>query len=109
MASLWKHPESKYWVACYTDRDGKQVKRSTKQTKRKEALTIALELERVEQQARRGTVTTLQIQKVLNGPGRKDYGRYDHYTFRGEVFQGLACGYQGEELRSNRRALPPHR
>lgn len=74
MASLWKHPESKYWVACYTDRDGKQVKRSTKQTKRKEALTIALELERVEQQARRGTVTTLQIQKVLNDLVEKTTG-----------------------------------
>ena len=55
-----------YWTACYTDRDGRQVKRSTKQTKRKDALTIALEFERVEQQARRGTMTRVQVQKVMN-------------------------------------------
>ena len=48
MASIWKHPNSKFWTACYTDRDGKQVKRSTTQIKRKQALTIALEWERVE-------------------------------------------------------------
>jgi integrase len=74
MASLWKHPESKYWTACYTDRDGKQVKRSTKQTDRKQARTVAMELERVEQQVRRGTVSTLQIQKVLNDLVEKTTG-----------------------------------
>ena len=66
MASLWKHPKSKYWTACYTNKDGKQVKRSTKQTRRGQAGPIALEWERVEQQARQGTVSTLQIQKVFN-------------------------------------------
>ena len=74
MASLWKHPNSKFWTACYTDKDGKQVKRSTKQTKRAKALAIALELERVEQQARRGTVSTLQIQKVFNDLVEKTTG-----------------------------------
>jgi hypothetical protein len=32
MASIWKHPNSRFLTACYTDKDGKQVKRSTKQT-----------------------------------------------------------------------------
>jgi hypothetical protein len=74
MASLWKHPESKYWTACYTNRDGKQVKRSTKQTDRKKALMVAMELERVEQCVRQGTVSTLQVQKVLNDLVEKTSG-----------------------------------
>ena len=74
MASLWKHPNSKFWTACYTDKDGKQVKRSTKQTKRPKALAVALEFERIEQQARRGTVSTLQIQKVFNDLVEKTTG-----------------------------------
>lgn len=74
MASLWKHPNSKYWTACYTNRDGKQVKRSTKQTKRKDAWTLALEWERVEQQARRGAISTAQIQRVLNDLVEKTTG-----------------------------------
>ena len=66
MASLWKHPKSKYWTACYTNKDGKQVKRSTKQTERGQAFAVALAWERVEQQARYGTVSALQIQRVFN-------------------------------------------
>jgi len=66
MASLWKHPKSKYWTACYTDKEGKQVKRSTKNTDRNNAMTVALEWERVEQQARAKTLSTAQVQKVFN-------------------------------------------
>ncbi|MEI7732430.1 MAG: hypothetical protein WCO56_22860 [Verrucomicrobiota bacterium] len=65
MSSLLKHPDSSYWTACYTNKDGKQVNRVTKQTDRKKALTVALEWERAEDQARSGTVSTLQIPKVL--------------------------------------------
>jgi integrase len=74
MASLWKHPRSKYWTACYTNKDGKQVKRSTKLTDRKQARTVAMELERVEQKVRQGTMSTLQIQKILNDLVEKTTG-----------------------------------
>lgn len=30
MASIWKHPESKFWFACYTDAKKRQRKKSTK-------------------------------------------------------------------------------
>ena len=66
MASLWKHPNSKFWTACYTDRDGRQVKRSTKQTDKKKAMLIAVEYERLETVARKSGVSTRQMQKVLN-------------------------------------------
>lgn len=66
MASLWKHPNSSCWSACYTDRDGRQLKRTTKQTDKRKALLIAVEWERVEAQARKSGVSTRQMQKVLN-------------------------------------------
>jgi integrase len=66
MASLWKHPNSSYWSACYTDREGRQMKRTTKQTDKRKALLIAVEWERIEAQARRSGVSTRQMQKVLN-------------------------------------------
>ena len=49
MASLWKHPQSKFWVACFTDATGRQRKQSTKieatEKNRRAALRIADELE----------------------------------------------------------------
>jgi integrase len=66
MSSLWKHPNSKYWTACYTDHTGKQVKRSTKKTNRDEAMTIALEYERAEKSARDGLLPEAQCRKVLS-------------------------------------------
>ncbi|MHC1762677.1 MAG: tyrosine-type recombinase/integrase [Verrucomicrobiia bacterium] len=66
MASLWKHPNSKYWTACYTAHDGRQLKRSTKQTDRDKAMTVALELERAEEAARNGLLTEAQCRKVLS-------------------------------------------
>jgi len=45
MASVWRRDDSKYWVACFTCADGRQLKRSTKTTDRKKALKIAVELE----------------------------------------------------------------
>jgi integrase len=46
MASLWKHPESRYWIACFRDQTGKQRRISTKETDRKKALRIAEEYEK---------------------------------------------------------------
>src|SRR5262249_2206191 len=46
MASLWKHPESKYWTACFRDSSGKQRRVSTKETDRKKAKRIAEEYEK---------------------------------------------------------------
>jgi len=74
MASLTKHPKSRFWVACYTAKDGRQLKRSTKTTNRGKAMQIALELERVEQQARDGTVTTTQLQKILTDTAERVTG-----------------------------------
>lgn len=45
MASVWKHPNSNFWSACFYDHQGKRRKRSTKQTERKKAQKVADALE----------------------------------------------------------------
>jgi integrase len=66
MASIVKRKKSRFWIACYTNREGRQLKRSTKTTDKRQALQIALELERVERQANAGAMTTIQLRKVLS-------------------------------------------
>src|SRR6516162_1388619 len=46
MASVWKHPESRYWIACFRDQHGRQRRVSTKETDRKKALRIAEDYEK---------------------------------------------------------------
>jgi hypothetical protein len=48
MASIVKRSKSKYYTACFTNREGRQLKRSTKTTDKNQAMQIAIELERVE-------------------------------------------------------------
>ena len=74
MATVWKHPKSRFWTACYTNRDGKQVKRSTKLTNRSKAQRVALEFEELERNAKEGTATTVQIQKVASELAEKVTG-----------------------------------
>jgi integrase len=45
MASVWKRGDSKYWVACFTDIHGRQLKRSTRTTDRKQAMKLADQFE----------------------------------------------------------------
>jgi len=50
MASVVKREKSKFWTACYTSRDGRQLKRSTKSIDKNQAMGIAVEFERLERQ-----------------------------------------------------------
>lgn len=70
-ASIIKRKKSRYWIACFTDRDGRQSKRSTKTNDRNQAMEIALELERVERQARQGVLTTTQGVEAQEYPGNR--------------------------------------
>jgi integrase len=74
MASVVRRKKSRYWTACFSDRDGRQLKRSTKSTDRNSAMQIAVELERVERQAKQGSLTTTQLRKVLNDVSEKVTG-----------------------------------
>jgi integrase len=74
MASVVKREKSRFWTACFTSRDGRQLKKSTKTTDKNQALEIAIELERVERQAQAGALTTIQLRKVLNDVSEKVTG-----------------------------------
>jgi integrase len=74
MASVIKREKSRFWIACYTTREGRQLKRSTKTTDKRQALQIALELERVERQANAGAITTIQLRKVLSDASERING-----------------------------------
>jgi integrase len=62
MASLWRHPKSQYFTACFRDQNGRLLKISTKETNRKSAQKIADEYEK----AARTKRTLKQVQATLD-------------------------------------------
>ena len=69
MASLWKRQHSKFWIACFTDANGRQLKRSTKikhsnnTTERRLALKITEQFEEAANRRR----TARQVREVIAG------------------------------------------
>lgn len=74
MASIVRRKKSRFWTACYTSRDGRQLKRSTKTTDKNQAMELAIEFERTERKAMAGSLTSAQIKKVLNDVSEKVTG-----------------------------------
>jgi integrase len=70
MASIWKHPNSPYWTACFTDLDGRRKKRSTKETNRRKAEKLAEQFE----EAARKRRTFGQVRSVLQDLHREITG-----------------------------------
>ncbi len=62
MSSVWKHPKSQFWTACFTDENGTQRKRSTKETNRNKAIAIAQKFE----VAYKLKLTEAQARKVVS-------------------------------------------
>ena len=62
MASLWRHPKSQYFTACFRDQNGRLLKLSTKETNRKKAQKIADEYEKAARMKR----TLKQVQTTLD-------------------------------------------
>lgn len=62
MASLTKRPTSNFWVACFNDRNGRRLKRSTATSNRKKAQKIADEYEAAARRKR----TALQVRRVIS-------------------------------------------
>lgn len=82
MASLTKRPRSQFWVACFTDRNGRRRKRSTETTNRKAALRIADDWE----QAYRRKRTALKFRRVLSEGHREITGEdVSHTSVRGFI------------------------
>ena len=76
MASLTKRQRSKYWVACFTDRNGRRLKRSTLSTVRKDAQKIADRWE----EAYRKKRTALKFRRVLSEGHREITGEDVSHT-----------------------------
>jgi Phage integrase SAM-like domain len=67
MASLYKDPRSKYWIGCFTAADGRQLKRSTRETDKTKARQICEAWENAESLGRKGYLTSEeQFRKVFN-------------------------------------------
>lgn len=65
MPSLTKQARSPYWTCCYTAPDGRQLKRSTKETNRAKAMQVCVEIERASRMARQGQLTEVQARKII--------------------------------------------
>jgi integrase len=96
MASLWKHPRSKYWYGCYTAADGRQLKRTTRETDKRKARIIAEAWEAAESLGRRGMLTSReQLYRVLEQTVERITGKpFEHYSVR-EWFTRWLKGEQG--------------
>ena len=66
MASLWKHPNSSFWTACFTDELGRQRKRTTKMKDRRDAMKVAESFEHATRLAGAGELTRATATKLLN-------------------------------------------
>src|ERR1700761_7537091 len=66
MASVFlKKKKSQYWVACFSV-GGKQVQKSTRVTKKADAMSIALAFEKVAKEAEAGPLTEEYIRAIIN-------------------------------------------
>lgn len=110
MASVWRHPKSKYWSACWTER-GRRMKRSTKETDRKKAMQTAVSLEKAAVMAERGALTEASARNILADIFQTSTGqRLNFYTVRAwfdywllQVEEGRAAGsYTRYQSVSNR-------
>lgn len=108
MASLWRHPESPYYFACYRSADGRRRKVTTKTTVEADAQRIAdrLELEAADERAKRGQ--TASLAGVTDGIQRVTQlavaGRLDHANLRELVNDILAAsGQERIDAASNRQ------
>lgn len=87
MASLWKHPNSPFWTACFTDENGRQVKKSTKLEDRRLAMKAAEAFEEAAKKARGAELTRAAAVKMLNelmerthGEGLDSRSTRQHFT-----------------------------
>jgi len=83
MASVHRHHSGRtpYLFASYLGEDGRWKFRSTKETKRSKAMEVAIEYERAAKKAREGTLTVVQVRKVLSDMVERTNGdKVEHKT-----------------------------
>jgi hypothetical protein len=65
MASLFKHPKSPFWSACFRLPDGRRTTRSTGTSDKRKALTLALKYEDAAREAGTGRFVESRARKVI--------------------------------------------
>ena len=91
-----RRSNSRFYSACYTSRDGRQLKRSTKTTDRNQATEIVIEFERVERRAMQGALTATQNKKVFIDDCEKVTGDTLVAPATQEYLHALSAGVQKE-------------
>lgn len=66
MASIWKHPQSRFWVARFTDDQGIQRNRSTRETNKAKAQEIANGFDHASRLARKGLLSADKARAVVS-------------------------------------------
>jgi integrase len=87
MASIWRHPGSQYWTACFRDATGRQRRISTKATDKKTARKIAEEYQksvRIERTLKQLNETLDRFHEEFSGQ------KVVRATLRGYVLEWLA-------------------
>jgi hypothetical protein len=67
MASLWKHPQSRFWTACFRDAGGRQRRISTRESNPRKAQKIAEAYEKASREKKTRLHTRLFMQQSLVG------------------------------------------
>lgn len=120
MPSLWKREKSPSWVCCYTNAEGRRLKKSTKvavrpfkgernkdgsqktaSDKRSEAWEFCLAIERAERSARNGTLTEQTAQKIIGEIVERSTGEPFHSASASEWLEEWA------QAKPSRDRAPP--
>ncbi len=104
MASIWKHPESKFWFACFKTAEGKRTKRTTRTTDRKLAEKLAAQYEEAANKKKTALNTRRVIQELhasITGEDlvfptiRQHFEKWLESKQGGEVAPATLVFYQG--------------
>src|SRR4051812_12622903 len=83
MASIWKDPRARFWVACFTNREGRRLKKTTRTTDRKKAQRMADGFERVarnKQTTRTARATIADLSRDIWGVEVVTTSVREHFT-----------------------------
>src|ERR1051325_7342428 len=92
MSSVWKHPKSQFWTACFTDENGRQLKRSSKLTDRGKALVMAQKFEA----AYKMKLTEAQARKVVSDISEQIHGEQLYHATARKFFTDWSDGKKSE-------------
>lgn len=95
MASIFKKPGSPFWFAAFRGAHNQRCQRTTKKKDRSEAMTLALEWERVAESGRDGVLTEAACRKVIGEILERTTGEKLHFRSCKEWLEEWIAAKQG--------------